>query len=197
MPHRRRRPTAGKRGRIGGKSLDIRIISEGNHLRCGTGALRAASLGEADFLPEEEEAEGLLNAAQGDMEGVDIFSLAEEAVQAGLQDIQPIQEMGDLLLPDLAVLVGQGPVEMLEMAGKGRGREAELSGQGAQGEAVHEGAVDLPQGGVSADGAASIHGVSVFDFRFSVIRKRIGGKVIRERGKGPAWVGKMTGNWAT
>ncbi len=121
-------------------------------------ALRAAALGEAEFLPEDEEAEGFLNAAQGDVEGVEIFGLAEEAVQAGLQEIQPIKELGDLMLPDLAVLGGQGLFKMLEVAGEGGGRQAKLPGQGAEGQPLHQGLVNLRQGGVGADGAAAVHG---------------------------------------
>lgn len=104
------------------------------------------------------------------MEGVEVFGLTEDPVQAGLQEVQLIQELGDLLLTVLMVTGGQGPVEMLEMAGEGRGRQAVLGGQGAQGEALHQGLVDFRQGSVSADGTALVHGQR----RFSVFGKRTG-----------------------
>jgi hypothetical protein len=38
----------------------------------------------ADFLPEKEDPNGLLKTAQGGWEGMELFGLAEEAVQADL-----------------------------------------------------------------------------------------------------------------
>jgi hypothetical protein len=84
------------------------------------------------------------------MEGMEVFGLAEEAIQAGLQEVQLIQELGDLLLPVLMVTGGQGPVEMLEMTGQRlsmgfrftvfgfrfsvRGSGERLSGKGVRGQ---------------------------------------------------------------
>jgi hypothetical protein len=93
------------------------------------------------------------------MEGVEIFGLAEDPVEAGLQEADLIHELGGFLLPLLLVTGGQGPVEMLEVAGQGRGRNPVPGGQGAQGVTFYQGLVDLRQGGVVADGTARVHGI--------------------------------------
>lgn len=126
----------------------------------------------ANLFLEGQEADGLLNAAQGDVEGVEVFGLAEEAVKADLQEVQLVQEGGLVGLMFPIVGIGQGPAEMLEVAGEGRGGEAILGGQVAQGQAIHEGAVDLGQGGVSADGAALVHG----ELRERIFEGRTGGR---------------------
>jgi hypothetical protein len=97
----------------------------------------------ANLFPEGQEPDGLLDAAEGDVEGVEVFGLAEEAVQAGLLEVQLVQEGG---LAGLMGFVGgglQGPAEMLEVAGEGRRGQAEIGGQSATGLAGHEPAVDL------------------------------------------------------
>ena len=75
----------------------------------------------ANLFLEGQEADGLLDAAEGDVEGVEVF-------------------------------------ERTSVPGEGRGGEAELGAQGAEGEAVHQGLVDFRQGGVVADGTALVHG---------------------------------------
>jgi hypothetical protein len=124
--------------------------------------------GVANLLLEGQEADGLLDAAEGDVKGVEVFGLPEEAVEAGLQEFEFVQEGGLMGLMLLVVASGQGVTEMLEVAGEGRGGQTVLGGQGAQGEAVHEGLVDLPQGGVVADGTAVIHGFSFSGQRLAV-----------------------------
>jgi len=103
------------------------------------------------------EAKGLPDAAQGDMEGVEIKGRIEEAVQAGIQEVQFFQEGGlaGLVLPALPQVKLAG--EMLGVAAEGGGAEAELPGQGAVGHPLHEAAVDLRAGGVRADGTALHH----------------------------------------
>jgi len=53
-------------------------------------------------------------------------------------------------------------------------------------------AVDLGPGRMIAYGTAFVHSGAVFGFQFAVFRKRIGGKVIRGRGRGPERVGQVT-----
>jgi hypothetical protein len=122
----------------------------------------------ANLFLEGQEADGLLDATEGDVEGVEVFGLAEDAMEAGLQEVQLVQEGGLVGLMFPVVMGGQGLAEMLEMAGEGRGGQTELGGQGAEGETVHQGAVDVRQGGVGADGTAVIHGFWVSGFQFSV-----------------------------
>ena len=105
--------------------------------------------GVANLFLEGQEADGLLDAAEGDVEGVEIFGLTEEAVEAGLQEVELVQEGGLMGLMLVVVVGGQGLAEMLEVAGEGRGGQTVLGGQGAEGEAVHQGLVDVRQGGVS------------------------------------------------
>jgi hypothetical protein len=167
-PAGRRRATAGNRGRGVGKSLDIRRKSRGRLGGCGAGALRAALEIEAQFLPEAQDADGLLNAAQGDVEGVQGLGLEEDAVQADLQEVEMVQELVEVFFPGQPVTLAQGPAEMLEVSGEGRGRDAVPGGQGAEGVAVHQGLVDLRPGGVGADGAAVIHGLSFSRQRLAV-----------------------------
>lgn len=95
------------------------------------------------------------------MEGVEVFGLTEEAVEAGLQEVELVQEGGLMGLMLVVVAGGQGLAEMLEVAGEGRGGQIVPGAQGAQGEAVHQGLVDVRQGGVVADGTAVIHGFGV------------------------------------
>jgi hypothetical protein len=108
----------------------------------------------AEFLPESEDAEGFLETAEGDVEGTGLFGLAEEAVQADLQEGQFFQEGGGLGLVGLALLEHQLMAEMFGMATEGRDTEAMGGGQGAEGHAIDQGAVDLRAGGVITDGTA-------------------------------------------
>jgi len=103
------------------------------------------------------EAEGLPDAAQGDVKGAEIKGVIEEAVQAGIQEVEFIQEGGLAggVLPALLKVKLEG--EMLGVAAEGGGAEAELPGQGAVGEPLHEAPVDLRAGGVRADGTALHH----------------------------------------
>lgn len=117
--------------------------------------IKPVSLGVADFRLQREEAHRFLKAPQGDVEGMGLFGLEEEAVQADLQEFQFFQELGDLGLLDLALLDHQLMADMFGMAEEGRGAEAMGGGQGAEGHAIDQGAVDLGAGGVITDGAAS------------------------------------------
>ena len=56
----------------------------------------------ADLLPEKKEPDGLLKAAEGDVEGVEVFGLAEEAVQPDFQEVQFVQEGGGVGLVGMA-----------------------------------------------------------------------------------------------
>ena len=80
---------------------------------------------------EGQEADGLLDAAERDVEGVEVFGLPVEATEADLQEVDLVQEGGLMGLMVVVVAGGQGLAEMLEVAGKGRGRHAVLGGQGA------------------------------------------------------------------
>jgi hypothetical protein len=97
----------------------------------------------ANLFLEGQEPDDLLNAAEGDVEGVEVFGLAEEAVQAGLLEVQFVQEGGLVGLVGFVGGICQGLAEMLEVAGEGRRGQAEIGGQDATGLAGHEPAVDL------------------------------------------------------
>jgi hypothetical protein len=157
----------------------------------------------ANLFLEGQEADGLLEAAEGDVEGVEVFGLTEEAVEAGLQEVELVQEGGLMGLMLVVVAGGQGLAEMLEVAGEGRGGQTVPGAKGAQGEAVHQGLVDVRQGGVVADGTTLVHGFSVSGFQLEVKasgkgyqgrgqRASEGGMVGRERFEVPeqSWVGK-------
>jgi hypothetical protein len=116
----------------------------------------------ADSFPEGEDAEGFLDTAQGDVEGMMVLSLVKDAFQAGLKEVQFIQERGLMALPGLVCDVGQGPAQMFGVAGEGRDGKAVPGGQGTQGLSGDQGAVDLLEVGVSADGTAFIHGLPLF-----------------------------------
>jgi hypothetical protein len=81
----------------------------------------------------------------------------EEAVQAGFQEGQFIQEGGLVGLVFLALLEAALAGEMLDVAAQGGGAEAELGGQGAIGHPMHEAEVDIGAGGMRADGTAFDH----------------------------------------
>ena len=85
-------------------------------------SLKAGRPGEADALQEGEEAEGFADAAQGDVEGVVIGGGIEEAVQAGIQECQVLQQDG---------LVGSGPPG--GAGPPGRGPDACGGGRGPRG----------------------------------------------------------------
>ena len=80
----------------------------------GTAALQESFLG--------VEAEGLPDAAQGDVKGAEIQGGIEEAVQAGIQEFEFFQEGG------LA-----GGVLPLLLHGPGGGRDAWCGGRGRRG----------------------------------------------------------------
>ena len=162
---RARRAPAGKRRGGGDKSLDIRRIPDGDRRDAGQRNHRRAAEGEANLFLEGQEADGLLKAAEGDVEGVEVFGLAEEAVEAGLQEVELVQEGGLVGLMLMVVAGGQGLAEMLEVAGEGRGGQAELGAQGAEGEADDQGLVDVPG---RRDCRRYSAGPWVFGFRFSV-----------------------------
>jgi hypothetical protein len=102
-------------------------------LRCGTGALKMTWQGLADFFPEDEDAEGFLNTAQGNVKRVAFFGFAQDAFQADLVQVQFIQEGGLMGLVDLVGGGGQGPAQMLGVTGERGDGEPVLGGQGAQG----------------------------------------------------------------
>jgi hypothetical protein len=100
---------------------------------------------------QREEAEGLAEAAQGDVKGAVIKGGIKEAVQAGIQE----GGLADLVVEARLEVTRAG--EMLDVAAEGGGAEAELGGQGAVGHLFHETQVDLGAGGVRADGTAFYH----------------------------------------
>jgi len=104
-----------------------------------------------------EEAEGLPDAAQGDMVGADLMGGIEEAVQAAVQEFQFFQDGGltELVLPELLEVALAG--EMLDVAAEGGRAEAEFGGQGAVGHPIHEAEFNHRAGGVVADGTALYH----------------------------------------
>ena len=109
----------------------------------------------ADLLPEKKEPDGLLKAAEGDVEGVEVFGLAEEAVQPDFQEVQFVQEGGGVGLVGMALLVGQLAAEMPGVAAEGRRAEVLVGGQGAEGHSIDEAAVDVRERGVVTDRTAS------------------------------------------
>jgi hypothetical protein len=112
---------------------------------------------QAAALQKGEKAEGLADAAQGDVEGMVIKGGIEEAIQADIQEGQFIQEGGLVGLVFQALLEITLAGEVFDVAAKGGGAEAELGGQGAVGHPMHQAEVDLGAGGVRADGTAFYH----------------------------------------
>lgn len=108
----------------------------------------------ADFLLEGEDADVLLQTSQGDVQGTGILGLAEDAVQAGLQEFQFFQEVKGLGLFVVAFLDYHLMLEMFDMAAEGRGTDVIGGGQGAVGHGIDQGAIDLRAGGVMTDGTA-------------------------------------------
>jgi hypothetical protein len=112
---------------------------------------------QAGALQKGEEAEGLADAAQGDVKGAVIKGGIEEAVQADFQEGQFIQEGGLVGLVFQALLEVALAGEMFDVAAESGGAEAELGGQGAIGHLIHQAQVDLGAGGMRADGTAFYH----------------------------------------
>jgi hypothetical protein len=135
----------------GGKPLDLREISPGGRGGCGTASSGRGPRVQAAARQKGEEAEGLADAAQGDVKGVVIMGGIEEAVQAGFQEGGLV---GLVIEARLEVALAG---EMLDVAAEGGEAEAELGGQGAIGHPMHEAEVDLGAGGVRADGTAFDH----------------------------------------
>jgi hypothetical protein len=100
------------------------------------------------------EAEGLPDAAQGDVKGPEFQGGIEEAVEADIQEFEFFQEGGLAAGVLLTRLMVEVPGQMLGVAAEGGGAEAELPGQGAVGQPLDEAAVDLRAGGVRTDGTA-------------------------------------------
>jgi hypothetical protein len=109
---------------------------------------------QAAALQKGEEAEGLTDAAQGDVEGIVIKGGIEKAVKADIQEGQFIQEGGLVGLVVEALLEVTLAGEVFDVTAEGGGAEAELGGQGAVGHPMHQAEVDLGAGGVRADGTA-------------------------------------------
>lgn len=95
------------------------------------------------------------------MEGVVFLGLMKDVFQAVFVKIQFIQAGGLLVLVGLGGGVGQGPAQMLGMAGESRDGEPVSGRQGTQGYPGLESAVDLHEVGMGADGAANIYGASL------------------------------------
>jgi hypothetical protein len=127
---------------------------------CGTGPSGLRPPAGAAALQDSllgVEAEGLPDAAQGDMKGAEFEGGIEQAVEAGIQEFQMFQEGGLAVLLFLLLLPVKVAGEMLGVAAEGRGAETELPGQGAVGDPVDEAAIDLRAGGVRTDGTAVHH----------------------------------------
>jgi hypothetical protein len=116
--------------------------------------INPVGVGAADFLLKREDAEGFLQTSQGDVEGMRLFGLVVEAIQAELQEFQIFQELGYLGLLDLALLNHQLLADMPGMAKQGGGTEAMSGSQGAQRYAIDKGTVDFGARGVITDGTA-------------------------------------------
>jgi hypothetical protein len=134
-------------------------------LPCGTQALKITWRGLADFFPEGEDAEGFLDTAQGDVEGVVVLGFVKDAFQAGFEEIQFIQEGGVMFMAGLIGGGSQGPLKMFGVAGERRDRYPVLGGQGTQGQAGLGSPVDFRKGRVSADRTAFIHGLQSSRFK--------------------------------
>jgi hypothetical protein len=100
------------------------------------------------------EAEGLPDAAQGDMKGTEFKGGIEEAVEADIQELQFVQEGGLAGRGLLKLLMVKLSGQMPGVAAEGGGAKAELSGQEAVGLPLDEAPVDLRAGGVRTDGTA-------------------------------------------
>jgi hypothetical protein len=144
----------------------------------------------AEAVLQGDETQGLADATQGDEQGALIGGGIKEAVQPGIDQVQARQKGGEIGLVLLQALPVQGAGQMFGVAAQGRGTEAKLLGQDLVGHTPGELAVDFRALGMIADGATFVHGFPVFRFPFSI---KAWGKVIRERGKGPEKMGRMTG----
>jgi len=112
-----------------GKSLNTRGKSAVGRGRCGTAPLKPTFPGSADFFPEGEDAEALLNTAQGNVEGVEFFGLSKDSVQTDIKQVQFIQERGLMGLLNLVGGVGKGLAKMFGVSGQGREGKPVLGGQ--------------------------------------------------------------------
>jgi len=117
----------------------------------------------ADFFPKGKDAEGFLDTAQGNVEGVVFLGPVKDLFQAVFKEVQFIQERGVMVLLGFVDGIGQGPAQMFGVAGEGRDGKPVPGGQGTQGLSGDQGAVDLLEAGVSADGTAFIHGLPLFN----------------------------------
>jgi hypothetical protein len=112
---------------------------------------------QAEAIQERDKAEGLPDAAQGDMMGADIKGRIEEAVQAVIQKGEFFHD-AILVIPVLLAQVELALAgDMLGMATEGGGAEAILRGQGAVGDSSQQVAINLKVGIMRADGTALYH----------------------------------------
>ncbi len=90
-----------------------------------------ATRAQAEALQKIDEAEGLADAAQGNVKGAEIKGGIEEAVQAVIQEGEFFHEgvLEGLIIMALLEFALAG--EMLGVAAEGGGAEIELRGQGA------------------------------------------------------------------
>jgi len=89
---------------------------EGKAHGSGGGIGGAGGQGEAEAVLKRVEADGLPEAAEGDVEGVEIRGGVVEAVQAGGQEVQVVQE--GLLPVEMGpvFLEGQLPLQVMGVA---------------------------------------------------------------------------------
>ena len=109
----------------------------------------------AAFL-EREEAEGFADAAEGDVEGLVIGGGVEEAVQAGVEQVQAVQQGGLVNLVPAAALDLDGAARCCR-GGRGPRGSGRIARPGAVGRGGQQTLVDLPAFGVVADGTAFDH----------------------------------------
>jgi len=164
--------------------LNTRIKSDVCGLGCGTGALKITWLGLADSFAEGEDAEGFLDTAQGDVEGVAVFGLAEDAFQSELEEVQLIQERGLMVLPGFVRSHGHSAAQVFGVAGERREGKPVLGGHGTQGRPGLQSLGDLVEGRVSADGTAFIHGWPRFSARLDGAAGKAGGAALC---RAPSW----------
>jgi hypothetical protein len=118
---------------------------------------RDAILPEPEFLLEGQELGIFLEAIQGDPQGIAFVGRIEQAAQADFQEVELFQH-GMVMFAVLEALDGLPiPGQVPGVAAEGGGAEAILGGQGAVGDPVQQGPVDLLQGFMATNGTRFRH----------------------------------------
>jgi hypothetical protein len=154
------------------------------------------SVGQADtkFLLEGNDPEILPDAVQGDAEGMGFGGFVEHAVEAGLEEVELVED-GPLEGPVFVVLHGfQIAGQVAGVAAEGGGAQGVAGGQGAVRDPGQQGPVDLLTGVMGANGTTARHAAALRSEMAAQgrLREKVAGEGRKGQYRRYGWRGKCS-----